>query len=178
MKKLLATLAATLCFLTTLTAQAPIQYSVARQDTNNTPGFPIVPGSVWGGSTGMGTEWCFSQTTYNGICIWRLTDATSFPGAVSVQVPDNETSNSVQTTDSQTDSIISAPNGSVRYIVGRSTGGNSRIVAFDSTQSTSTNVGSILAGDFMFDERNPGVIYARQNNTQIVKYTSTDGWNT
>ena len=144
----------------------------------------MVPGNVWGGSTGMGTKWCFSNDPvlgYNGICIWRITDATVFSGGV-VQVPDNDAENSVQTDDDQKDNIISAFNGSVRYVVVRSTGGNSAIIAFDKTQNkpqnTATKVGSTLSGELMFDETNPGIIYARVNRTKIQKWTSSDGWNT
>ena len=132
MKKLFITLAVISCFVTTLSAQAPIQYSVARTDTNNTPGYPIVPGSAWGGPTGAGTKWCFSQSTYKGICIWRLTDTNTFSGSASAQTPDNELDGSGQTPDNQADNIVSAPVASTRYIIAEATGsGPSYIVAFD-----------------------------------------------
>jgi hypothetical protein len=183
MKGLFITIAFALCVSTTLSAQPPIQYSQADHD-DVTVYQPAngVPGSVWGGSTGKGTKWCFPQDPYKGICIWRITDATVFSGGVA-QVPDNDAENSVQTDDDQKDNIISAPNGSVRYVVVRSTGGNSAIIAFDSTQNTATKQGSTLSGEMMFDETNPGIIYARVENAQnnptlIQKWASSDGWNT
>lgn len=182
MKSLFITLAFAFFLSTTLNAQPPIEYTQADyKDTNvYQPGPPYgIPGNVWG--TGMGTKWCFPQTLspYYPTCIWRLTDATVFSGGAVAQVPDNNgDGNTVQTTDEQKDNIISAPNGSVRYVVARSTGGESWIIAFDSTHNTATKVGSKLLGELMFDETNPGIIYARVNHTQIRKWTSTDGWNT
>ncbi len=128
----------------------------------------------------MGTKWCFPNDPnhYNGICIWRLTDASVFAGGAAAQIPDNDAENAVQTTDNQRDNIISAPNGSIRYIVVRSTTSASSIIAFDSTQNTAMKMGSNVPGELMFDETNPGTIYARVNHTEIKKYTSTDGWNT
>lgn len=181
MKSLFITFALALSFSTLLIAQqqAPLDYSVARRDDNvQTNPTKTVPGSVWGGSTGMGTKWC--NPSYANICIWRLTDATVFPSGPAVQTPDNDAENvSVQTDDDQKDNIISVYNGTTRYIIVRSTGGKNAIVAFDNTQPNPvTLAGSNPPGELMFDDSNAGVIYARVNHTQIQKYVSTDGWNT
>ncbi len=189
MKGLFITIAFALFLSTTLSAQPYLDYSVARRDADPFPGHPIVPGSVWGDPNtglGMGTKWCFpnnGEQGYNGICVWRITDASVFSGGAAVQIPDNDADNSpaVQTTDNQKDNITSALNGEHRYVVVRSTGGTSWIVDFDSAQSTATKAGSMLTGEMMFDETNPGIIYAKINHTQIQKYTSTSNngmWNT
>src|SRR5689334_439350 len=92
------------CFSTALSAQI-LDYSVGRRDTivQNNPS-KTVPGNVWGGNTGMGTKWC-NTTYYNGICIWRLTDATVFDGGATVQIPDADSGATVQTPSYQTDNI-------------------------------------------------------------------------
>lgn len=162
MKGLFTTIALAFCLWTTLSAQPYLDYSVARRDANATPGYPIVPGSVWGDPNtglGMGTKWCFPKSGdpngyYNGICVWRITDASVFSGGDSIQIPDNDADNSpaVQTTDNQKDNIISVYNGTTRYIVVRSTGGKNAIVAFDNTQPNPvTLAGSNPPGELMFD---------------------------
>jgi len=118
MKSMFITLAFAFFLSTTLNAQQPpIEYTQADLKDTNVHN-PIIPGSVWNGLDGMGTKWCFPQypqqnSWYNGICIWRLTDATVFPGGDVVQVPDNDsaTGNFPAQTDGNTDNIISIPNG-------------------------------------------------------------------
>ena len=177
MKGLLITFCLAVLLSTTLSAQPYMDYSVARTDSNYTPG-PVVPGSVWGGSTGMGKKWCFSNdpvTGYNGICIWRLTDATVFPGGDAIQVPDTDAqSPATQTDDNQRDNISSILNNSVRYIIAKSTNGGSAIIKFDIAAPSATTQSSNLSADLMFDESNAGIIYARVNHTRIQKWTSID----
>ena len=170
------------CLSTALSGQV-LDYSVARTDHDPLPGHPIVPGSVWGGAMGMGTKWCFpnnGEQGYNGICIWRITDASVFSGGSTVQTPDDDAENpvTVQTDSGQRDNIISAPSGDTRYIIVRATNGASRIIAFNSKASTAMTQAAQPSGEMMFDETNAGNIYARVNKTQIVEYTSNDGWST
>jgi len=141
-------------------AQAPTTYSVARTDVAVTQ-LPN-PMPKWG-PTGLGQKYC--NPAFNGICIIRLTDSTSFSNKGSgVSVEDGK--ENPFSKDSKF-IMVSSPNGS------------SKIISFNPKKETVGTTPTVFTnGPAEFSYNTTGVAFQRQNKTQIYKLSTKNNWTT
>jgi hypothetical protein len=137
---------------------APTSYTVARTDQAITQ--VPAPMPKWG-STGIGQKWC--NPAFNGICMIRLTDRTSWPNAASGL--------SVEAGKENPFSKDS------KFVMVSNSNGASKIIAFDPKKELPKATATVFKNgpaEFSYNEANSA--FQRQNKTQVAKLTSTNSW--